>query len=108
MGRIGWVVAAVLASGCAGDKGSTTTEESCDTCAANGQLCQVYADGEPGDWPETCVAMPAECEVDSPCDVNECAAAMYDTCDAGYIGQARSCYGDSVVVTCSPLTTPSR
>ena len=101
MRAVGIAVALVVA-GCNGGKdGSTTPEESCETCADNGDLCVVYADGDNFDnWQETCEPMPADCQIDAPCDANECIVAMYDACDDGWFGQGNSCSGPYVSVTC--------
>jgi hypothetical protein len=106
MRAVGIAVALVVA-GCDGKDGSgSTTEESCETCADNGELCVVYADGDNFDnWEETCEPMPAECQVSDPCGVNECIATMYDTCRDGWYGQANSCSGPYVSVTCSGSDT---
>jgi hypothetical protein len=99
-----WIALALgLGYGCSGDDGGAGTVEDCGTCADEGAVCTVYAEGDPADWTESCAPLPPECTGDDPCSITECVGAMYGLCDPGTIGQSNSCSaGGFVSVTCSP------
>src|SRR5688500_16505697 len=92
-----------VALGCGGEAGEEA--EDCTTCAENGEICVVYADGDIEDWTEGCEALPADCTGADPCENTDCVVAMYDLCDDTHIGQSYSCAdGGYISVTCSPDT----
>ena len=104
MRRWTWLMALGLV-GCGGGEkagGGDGDVVDCFDCGDD-ELCVVHSADDFDDWEYDCVDFPADCPGDgTDCDDTTCVSAMYDACDADYIGNAYSCSGGVVSVTCKP------
>ncbi|MBT3218877.1 MAG: hypothetical protein HN348_07275 [Proteobacteria bacterium] len=101
------ILVGMVLAGCGGGEKAGGNEDNgeIDDCfdCDDSELCVVHSADDFDDWEYECADFPDECPGDgSDCEDNSCVSAMYDTCDADYIGNAYSCSGGVVSVTCKP------
>jgi hypothetical protein len=93
---------ACLPVGCGGGSdggGGSPAATGCDACAS-GEVCVSQLGGE--EDTERCAPIPAACGEAASCADNTCVGALYDLCEAGWIGVGCSDTSPPTIVSCNP------
>ena len=85
---------------CDGGGGGGGDGGSCDACVS-GEVCVGNYDVKTDAEDERCEPAPDACAPLS-CDDNACRGALYDLCEAGWVGVGCSPYDPVVIVSCNP------
>jgi hypothetical protein len=92
--------ACFLGAGDDDDDDESGSSETCDDCSAD-QVCVGNYDFDAEIEEERCEGIPAACGDVVDCSVTECAAALYDLCESGWIGVGCSDTYPPAVVSCN-------
>jgi hypothetical protein len=81
---------------CGGGDPADEPTEDCTTCVTRGETCVITAGGQ-----KDCKPTPAPCDVDAPCDAEDCVATLGDLCNEGTLPDSYSCSTTHVTVICT-------